>query len=200
MGNIVSISTIGQDSHRFGEPAGDTTIKLGGIDIPFDKPILANSDGDVVYHAITNAISGFTGVNILGGEADKICLEKGIKDSAVYLNKALEYLKDGKISAGHARALLSLENEEDMKELADLIVSKDLSVRQTEKLCKKSTKTKKEAKAEKKPSFYSMVELALNESLGRKISITKNKGKQGGVLQIEFYSDEELTELSNKLK
>ena len=64
MGNIVSISTIGQDSHRFGEPAGDTTIKLGGIDIPFDKPILANSDGDVVYHAITNAISGFTGVNI----------------------------------------------------------------------------------------------------------------------------------------
>ena len=97
MGNIVSISTIGQDSHRFGEPAGDTTIKLGGIDIPFDKPILANSDGDVVYHAITNAISGFTGVNILGGEADKICLEKGIKDSAVYLNKALEYLTDGKI-------------------------------------------------------------------------------------------------------
>ena len=45
-----------------------------------------------------------------------------------------------------------------------------------------------------------MVELALNESLGRKISITKNKGKQGGVLQIEFYTDEELTELSNKLK
>ena len=97
MGNIVSISTIGQDSHRFGEPAGDKTIKLGGIDIPFDKPILANSDGDVVYHAITNAISGFTGINILGGEADKICLEKGIKDSAVYLSKALEYLKDGKI-------------------------------------------------------------------------------------------------------
>ena len=111
-----------------------------------------------------------------------------------------EYLKDGKISAGHARALLSLENEEEMTELADLIVSKDLSVRQTEKLCKKAPKTKKEVKTEKKPSFYSMVELALNESLGRKISITKNKGKQGGVLQIEFYSDEELTELSNKLK
>ena len=111
-----------------------------------------------------------------------------------------KYLEDGKISAGHARALLTLQSEEEMKELADLIVSKDLSVRQTEKFCKKSTKTKKEAKAEKKPSFYSMVELALNESLGRKISITKNKGKQGGVLQIEFYSDEELTELSNKLK
>jgi 2-C-methyl-D-erythritol 2,4-cyclodiphosphate synthase len=97
MGNIISISTIGQDSHRFGSPCGETTIKLGGIDIPFDKPIEANSDGDVVYHAITNAISGFTGVNILGGEADKICLEQGIKDSSIYLEKALEYLKDGKI-------------------------------------------------------------------------------------------------------
>ena len=97
MGNLVSISTIGQDSHRFGAPCGDTLIRLGGIDIPFDKPIEANSDGDVVYHAITNAISGFTGVNILGFEADTICLEKGIKDSAVYIEKALEYLKDGKI-------------------------------------------------------------------------------------------------------
>ena len=97
MGNIVSISTIGQDSHRFGEPCGETVIRLGGIDIPFDKPIDANSDGDVVLHAITNAISGFTGVNILGGEADKICLEQGIKDSTVYLKKALEYMKEGRI-------------------------------------------------------------------------------------------------------
>lgn len=115
-------------------------------------------------------------------------------------DRVKEYLKEGTISAGHARALLTLENEEDMTELAQLIISKDLSVRQTEKLCKKAPKTNKEVKTEKKPSFYSMVELALNESLGRKISITKNKGKQGGVLQIEFYSDEELTELSNKLK
>lgn len=111
-----------------------------------------------------------------------------------------EYLKDGKITAGHARALLTLEDEELMKELAEEIIKKDLSVRQVEKICKQKPKVKKEEKPEKKPSFYSMVELALNESLGRKISISKNKGKQGGVLQIEFYSDEELTELSNKLK
>lgn len=112
----------------------------------------------------------------------------------------MEYLKDGKISAGHARALLMLENEELMTELADEIVAKDLSVRQVEKICKKKPTVQKEEKPEKKPSFYSMVELALSESLGRKISVSKSKGKQGGVLQIEFYSDEELTELSNKLK
>lgn len=111
-----------------------------------------------------------------------------------------ELLKENKISAGHARALLSLENEEIMLELAELIVAKDLSVRQTEKLCKNASKEKKPEAPEKKPSYYSMVELALNEALGRKISISKNKGKEGGVLQIEFYSDEELTELSNKLK
>ncbi|HCA05066.1 MAG TPA: stage 0 sporulation protein J [Ruminococcaceae bacterium] len=111
-----------------------------------------------------------------------------------------ELLKDGKISAGHARALLTLENEGDMLEIAQLIINRDLSVRQTEKLCKNASKEKKQETIEKKPSFYSMVELALNEALGRKINITKNKGKQGGVLQIEFYSDEELTELSNKLK
>ncbi len=43
------------------------------------------------------------------------------------------------------------------------------------------------------------MELTLTAALGRKISVSKSKGKQGGVLQIEFYSDEELTELSNKL-
>lgn len=112
----------------------------------------------------------------------------------------MEYLKDGKISAGHARSLLTLENEELMTELAGEIVAKDLSVRQVEKICKKKPTVQKEEKPEKKPSFYSMVELALSESLGRKISVSKSKGKQGGVLQIEFYSDEELTELSNKLK
>lgn len=112
----------------------------------------------------------------------------------------LDLVSDGKISAGHARALLTLEDEKLMQELAEEIIKKDLSVRQVEKVCKQKPKPEKEEVPEKKPSFYSMVELALNESLGRKIKVSKNKGKQGGILQIEFYSDEELTELSNKLK
>ncbi|MBR3464098.1 MAG: 2-C-methyl-D-erythritol 2,4-cyclodiphosphate synthase [Clostridiales bacterium] len=91
------ISTIGQDSHRFGEPSGDCTIMLGGVAVPSDRPILANSDGDVILHAITNAISGLTGNIILGGIADKLCLEEGIKDSSVYLKKALEDLGDSEI-------------------------------------------------------------------------------------------------------
>lgn len=91
------ISTIGQDSHRFGEPSGDCTIMLGGVAVPSDRPILANSDGDVILHAITNAVSGLTGNIILGGIADKLCLEEGIKDSSIYLKKALEDLGDSEI-------------------------------------------------------------------------------------------------------
>ncbi len=111
-----------------------------------------------------------------------------------------EYLKEDKITAGHARALLTLPTEEIMLQVCEQIIKSNLSVRQTEKLCKKLTAEKKPPKpAEKVPNYYKEVELTLSESLGRKISVTKSKGKQGGILQIEFYSDEELTELSNKL-
>ena len=111
-----------------------------------------------------------------------------------------EYLKEDKITAGHARALLTLPTEEIMLQVCEQIIKSNLSVRQTEKLCKKLTAEKKPPKpAEKVPNYYKEVELTLSESLGRKISVTKPKGKQGGILQIEFYSDEELTELSNKL-
>ena len=111
------------------------------------------------------------------------------------------YLKEDKISAGHARALLTLPNEEIMQEVCNQIIKNDLSVRQTEKVCKKLTAEAKLVKKEKEkiPNFYKEVELTLTAALGRKISVSKSKGKQGGVLQIEFYSDEELTELSNKL-
>ena len=95
------ISTIGQDSHRFVEEIFDPSVNglmLGGYKVPFDRQFQANSDGDVILHAITNAISGLTGVNILGGAADKICLEHGIKDSRVYLEEAIKYLGDASIT------------------------------------------------------------------------------------------------------
>lgn len=112
------------------------------------------------------------------------------------------YLREDNISAGHARALLSLSDEKQMKDVCEEIIKNDLSVRQTEKLCKKLSSEKKKITTDEKekiPNFYKEVELTLTSALGRKISVTKSKGKQGGVLQIEFYSDEELTELSNKL-
>ena len=52
-------------------------------------PLAGNSDADVVLHALTNAISGLTGVNILGETADRLCLEEGITDSFQYLQAAM---------------------------------------------------------------------------------------------------------------
>ncbi len=115
----------------------------------------------------------------------------------------LNMVSEGKISAGHARAILSLDNEKDMAFLADEIIKKDLSVRQAEKLSKKLAQEKKEVtekSAPPKASYFSEVELALTEYLGKKVSVSPLKNKKGGILQIEFYSDEELAELANKLE
>ncbi|MBQ1975635.1 MAG: ParB/RepB/Spo0J family partition protein, partial [Ruminococcus sp.] len=69
------------------------------------------------------------------------------------------YLKEDKISAGHARALLTLPNEEIMQEVCNQIIKNDFSVRQTEKICKKLTAEAKPVKKEKEkiPNFYKEV-------------------------------------------
>lgn len=111
----------------------------------------------------------------------------------------IDLISQGKISGGHARALLSLENKEKMIEISREIMDKDLSVRQTEKLTQKSKKGEKNPpKKEEKTNFLKEVELALTENLCRKISVTK-KG-DGGVLSIEFFSQEDLIDLANKLE
>lgn len=86
--------SIGQDSHRFEDADSEKALVLGGIVIPGCAGMKANSDGDVVLHAITNCISGITGVNILGKIADDMC-KSGIKDSGAYLKRALEDLPEG---------------------------------------------------------------------------------------------------------
>ncbi|MCH5201563.1 MAG: ParB/RepB/Spo0J family partition protein [Oscillospiraceae bacterium] len=112
-------------------------------------------------------------------------------------HEVIDYLTKGKITQGHARALLSLESADKMILLAEEIAEKDLSVRQVEKLVQQEKKEKIKT-PEKKPNFYKEVELALNENLGRKVSISK-KG-DGGVLTIEFYSEEDLKDIANKLE
>lgn len=82
--------SIGQDSHAFDKDTIKPLI-LGGVEFPGCTGLRANSDGDVVLHAVTNAISGITGRNILGKVADDIC-KSGITDSSAYLNIALEDL------------------------------------------------------------------------------------------------------------
>lgn len=88
---------IGQDSHRFDFENKNKKFVLGGVTFEGITPLAGNSDADVVLHAITNAVSGVTCVNILGRIADDMCMKKGIKDSSEYLKEALKYLVDVKI-------------------------------------------------------------------------------------------------------
>lgn len=84
---------IGQDSHAFDLEDKEKKLILGGVVFEGETPCSANSDGDVILHAITNAVSGITGKNILGKVADEMC-KSGIKDSKVYLQEALKYLNE----------------------------------------------------------------------------------------------------------
>ena len=88
---------IGQDSHRFESTESSKPCMLGGVIFKDVPGFHANSDGDVIYHAICNAISSITGVLVLGGLADELCLKDGITDSSTYLQSAKETLKNHKI-------------------------------------------------------------------------------------------------------
>jgi len=88
---------IGQDSHRFLNEGAEKPCIIAGTVFDDAPGFDANSDGDVVYHALCNAVTSLTGVVIMGGIADKLCLEEGITDSRIYLKKALETLGGQKI-------------------------------------------------------------------------------------------------------
>lgn len=89
---------IGQDSHRFLPDEVTKPCMLGGIIFPDTPGLQANSDGDVILHAICNAISSLTGEIILGKRADELLEKEGITDSSVYLQEALKTLGKQKIS------------------------------------------------------------------------------------------------------
>lgn len=81
---------IGQDSHMFDE--SEKGLTLGGLQLPSEQKLHANSDGDVILHAIFNAISQALGDMSLGFYADKQC-EKGVVDSRKYIEIVLKKLK-----------------------------------------------------------------------------------------------------------
>lgn len=111
----------------------------------------------------------------------------------------LEALRRGSISAGHARALLSCDDEATRAKM--LIAAADgASVRELEKTAADAKKTKSAAKTapQKKPTFYSEVELSLKNEMRRKVHINPS-GNGKGTLTIEFFSDDELAEFAKRL-
>ena len=110
-------------------------------------------------------------------------------------------VSDGKLSPGHARALLGFKDEQDIIETADLIIEKGLTVRDVEKLVKKRNKEPKAEKpAARRASYYDEVELALTDFLGRKVRVGTKPGKESGVLEIDLFDKDDLTRLADALK
>ena len=110
----------------------------------------------------------------------------------------LDKLRSGALTAGHARAILTLPSEKMQKEAAQKVIALDLSVRQTELMCKTLTKP---PVPEKPPVFavdyIAECEKDLSRHLGRKVKIVN--GKRKGRFELEYYDQADLQKLLEQL-
>ena len=114
--------------------------------------------------------------------------------------KVLDYVRENKLSAGHARAIAAIDDEKTATFAADTVIEKNLSVRETEKMVKALTAEKKAKKPSKtRHTFFDEVELSLNNSLGRKAKVVTKEGKECGTLEIAFFDKEDLARIANIL-
>lgn len=113
-------------------------------------------------------------------------------------DEALELLKSGFLTTGHAKVILGLPTAELQIQVAHLIADNQLNVRQAETLCKKLAKPEKPPKPPAaRPALPTEVELSLKEVLGNEVSVAYKQGK--GTLTVHFYSDEQLKAFANLL-
>lgn len=136
-------------------------------------------------------------------------VSKSLGKSRPYITNQLRLLKlpeeirkmvsDGRLSSGHVRALITIDDEEKQIKLAVQAVEQGLSVRQVEALAKANKNVKKSKAAKKKKSAdVKRVEEDLKVALGTKVNLNQN-GKKGKI-EIEFYSKDELERLIELLK
>ncbi len=110
-----------------------------------------------------------------------------------------EMVIDDLISAGHARALLAIEDPEKQYELAQRVMDEKLSVRKIESIVKAENKPKAiKKKNEKLEALYRDIENKLKASIGTKVTIT-SKGDEMGKMEIEFYSQDDLQKIMDLL-
>jgi len=111
------------------------------------------------------------------------------------------YIAGGELSAGHGRAILALDDDVERIALAQEVLARQLSVRETEALVKKTARALKQLKAHKPPRHkehpYGHLADTLRERLGTKVSL--KGGKQKGTVEIHYFSEEELTRIIDLL-
>lgn len=111
--------------------------------------------------------------------------------------KIQAFVSRGTISMGHAKAILGLDKESEQIRLCTKVIKNDLSVRDTEGYAKKLSGRTKKKKPEKDPNLI-VIEEQLSDVLGTKVKILR--GKQGGKIEIEFYSEKDLERVVTRLK
>ncbi len=116
----------------------------------------------------------------------------------------LGYLEKGDISAGHARALITLGKKDDVIKAAQFVKSKGLSVRETEKLVKKMLAGAPSKKEDKKDlsaeAYYEKLAEKISSSIGRKVTIpNRKKGAKNGFITIEYYDNDDFEKLVNDI-
>jgi 2-C-methyl-D-erythritol 2,4-cyclodiphosphate synthase len=94
---MISRTGLGKSSHRFLPAESTKPCVIAGIIFDNLPGFQSRSDGDVVFHALCNAITSLTHIQIIGEIAAILCLKEGITDSEVYLHEAVKTLKDEKI-------------------------------------------------------------------------------------------------------
>ena len=114
-----------------------------------------------------------------------------------------QLVTDGKLSAGHARAVMVLKSEKQQDAAARKIIALELSVRQAETLCKNMAKAaeKEDEPPKVKPlevDYVAECEKTLSRALNRGVKITR--GKRKGKFELEFYGDDDLQRLYEALQ
>ena len=117
-------------------------------------------------------------------------------------DKVMDLVEKGNLSAGHARALVSVDNADKQLELANQIISGSYSVRKTEQLCSKYNKEKNSEKRDNKKSdsvdYAAEAANELSKILGRKVKLIE--GTRSGKIELEFYGADDREALIEQLK
>lgn len=138
--------------------------------------------------------------------AEKVGKSRSAVANSLRLNNLCDevkkYLIEEKLSQGHGRALLAIEDPVKQKEIADIVIEKKLNVRQVEKMVSELKKNKPKKK-ENKPGgvmrkYYEDVESSLGSKFGTKVKIKESAGK--GRIEIEYYSKEDFERILFELK
>ncbi len=116
--------------------------------------------------------------------------------------KSLAALREGKLSSGHARALLSLKDRDKIEDFSERIEKEGLSVRETEAFVRRENEGETEHKEPKKSAqkniYILKLEEELSESVGRRVEI--KHGAKKGRIEIEYYGNDDLETLIQKIK